>query len=103
MDMKIQSEALSGANALEASRAQDAKLDGRRMGSPELGTVGHGIDSIAVSSLASRIAQASEAAETSVSERVSELAKLYARGEYRPDAVSLSRAMVERVLTDRNA
>ena len=99
-DMKIQSEALSGANALETSRAQDSKLDGSRRGSPEFGTVGHDTDSIGVSSLASRIARASEADETRLSQRVSQLAELYAGGEYRTDAVSLSRALVSRALID---
>jgi hypothetical protein len=102
MDMKIQSEALSGANALETSRAQGSTPDGRRVAGPELGTVGHGIDSVSVSSLASRVAQASAADQIQVSDRVSQLARLYARGEYRPDAASLSRSLVSRALIDGN-
>jgi hypothetical protein len=100
MDMKIQSEALSGANALEISRTQGSTPDGRRAGAPEQGKVGYGIDSVSVSSLASKVAQASAVDENRASDRVSQLAALYARGKYRPDSVSLSRAMVSRALTD---
>jgi hypothetical protein len=100
--MKIQSEALSGANAADNSRVQDSTLDGRRKGFPELGAVGHGPDSISVSSLASKIAQASGADETRTADRVSRLAALYGRGDYRPDAVSLSRAMVSQALINDN-
>jgi hypothetical protein len=100
MNMKIPSESLSGTNALEISRAQGSAPNGRRVGGQESGTMAHGPDSVTVSSLASRIAEASTADDSRASSRVSQLAAQYARGDYRPDAVSLSRAIVSRALSD---
>ena len=100
MEMKIQSEALGGTNAAETARTNASTPDRHRLGNSEIGAAGHGPDSVAVSSFASRIAEASRADESRIATRVSQLAAQYARGEYRPDAASLSRAMISRALAD---
>jgi hypothetical protein len=102
MDMKIQSDALSGGSTAETSRVQDPTLDGSGGVHSKYGNVGHAKDSIAVSGLASRISELTTTDQVRAADRVSQLAALYARGEYRPDAAVTSRAMVSRALTEVN-
>jgi anti-sigma28 factor (negative regulator of flagellin synthesis) len=102
MNMKIQGEGLSGANALEISRTQDPKADSTGSRHNASGIAAYGGDSVSVSNLASKIAQSSLADEHLMANRVSHLAALYARGEYRPDSASLSRALVSQSLSSRN-
>lgn len=92
MNLKIESDRLDGANALE-----NASLPpGRR-------TVDHGAvrtiqDSATISHLTIRVSEAISAEQARVEHRVSELAALYAKDAYQPNAAALSRAMISRAL-----
>jgi hypothetical protein len=52
-----------------------------------------------LSNLSLKVADAVAAEQSRIEQRVSHLASLYARGEYRPDARSLGKALIDQALS----
>jgi len=94
--MKIENGKLTSAQATEASRTQDAAFATKARGNPW--TSAPPEDSVGVSDIASRIGKIAAVHETRMSERVSQLAAQYARGEYNVDAATLSHTIVSDAL-----
>lgn len=95
--MKVHTEGLGGAASLETSRTQEAARASH--GEPRhAAPATTGQDSIQISDLSTQITKVSAQEQARIAGRVSELAALYARGEYRTDAATLSRALVSHAL-----
>ena len=95
--MKIQNNGSSGAGPLENPRTQP--LTSETTGS-DLGQSisGHDGDSVAISGLSSRVADANASDSGQRANRVAELAALHARGSYQVSSNRLSNAMVSQAL-----
>ena len=96
--MKIQTDGLAGASGIETARAQEAAAaaqGGKSHGTAAPATAG---DSVQLSSLSARVQAAASTEETGMSARASEIAALYAKGQYQVDAGKLSHALVSSAL-----
>jgi hypothetical protein len=99
MSMRIQTDGLAGAAGLETSRAQETNgvaQSGKQRGA---GASGSPLDSVQISGLSERIAEASADLDAQSDQRVNALAALYASGKYEVDSKSLSRSMVSQSLS----
>jgi anti-sigma28 factor (negative regulator of flagellin synthesis) len=72
-----------------------SQSEGQRIPTP----VESGRDSVQISDLSTRLSAANQQEDARVSDRVSTLAALYARGEYQVDGRNLSRALVSHSLS----
>ena len=99
MDIRIQSEGLEGANALQTSRTEGTPLAGQSEGQRGLKALEGGQDSVHISSLSAQISAINQQQDVQASNRVAALAALYAHGNYRVDARNLSRALVSHALS----
>jgi len=95
--MKVQSGDLTRAQVAEASGTQETGRTAKTRVNPSTSVLQD--DSVEISDFASRISNLSAVHETRRSERVSQLAAQYARGEYHPDAAALSCALVSDALS----
>ncbi len=96
MSMRIHNDAIATAAASQASPAESALQPGvpTRAGS----TASIGTDQIDISSFAGNVAASLSALAGEQAARVSDLAAIYAKGQYQVDATQLSRALVSRAL-----
>jgi hypothetical protein len=99
--MKVYDTNLTGASAAEAARTQDLqKLDrtGSGKSSPS-GGVG-GADSVELSGALGRLSQTLSTFHQDRASRVQALAAQYQSGNYRPDSLATSRAMISDALNN---
>jgi anti-sigma28 factor (negative regulator of flagellin synthesis) len=99
MDIRIQGESLEGALAPQTSRTQETPLTSQSESQRVPKAVESGRDSVEISGLSAQLSAANQQADARVSERVSTLAALYARGEYHVDKANLSHALVSHALS----
>jgi anti-sigma28 factor (negative regulator of flagellin synthesis) len=99
MDIRIQSDSLEGANALQTSRAQETPPAGQSESRSGLKALEGGQDSVQISSLSSQISAINQQQDVQASNRVAALATLYAQGNYQVDSRNLSRALVSHALS----
>ena len=99
MDIRIQSESLEGANALQTSRTQETPLAGQSERQSGIKALEGGQDSVQISSLSEQISAINQQQDVEASNRVAALAALYAHGNYQVDAQKLSRALVSDALS----
>ena len=91
--MKIQNNGVQGPNSLETSRTQATTpsaghgLAGRKV-------AGHEGDSVEISGLSANVAEANATDAHQRAARVSQLAALYAKGEYHTNSAALSKALI---------
>jgi len=95
--MKIQNDGSLGSAPLETTRAQPSP---RAAGSASAGLTlsGHDGDSVEISGLSARVADANAADSQQRTNRVAELAALHSRGGYQVNAANLSSAMVSQAV-----
>ena len=98
MDMRIQGESLEGALAPQTSRTQETPPAGQSEGQRVPKAVESGRDSVEISGFSERLSAANQQEDARESDRVSTLAAVYARGQYRVDAGNLSHALVSHAL-----
>jgi anti-sigma28 factor (negative regulator of flagellin synthesis) len=96
MNLKIESDRLEGAGALQNSPTPAGRRAADAAPARDIK------DSASISDLSAKVANAITTEQTRVDNRVSELAALYARGEYRPDAKAVSKAMVDNALPPKD-
>jgi hypothetical protein len=94
MNVKIDRDRLDGAAPLQEGNPISGS---RRSYGATIGASSH--DSAVLSGLSLKVADAVAAEQSRIEQRVTHLASLYAKGEYRPDARSLSHALVDRALS----
>jgi anti-sigma28 factor (negative regulator of flagellin synthesis) len=97
--MKIQNDGLTGSNPLESGRTAPVTSPANSSvpgGSKISGAEG---DSVEISGISSRLAESNATDGVQRENRVSQLAALYARGEYQVNSSSLSRALVSQSLS----
>jgi hypothetical protein len=94
MNVKIDRDHLDGAKPLQDSAALSGS---RRAYGATLGPASH--DSAVLSNLSVKVADAVAAEQSRIEQRVTHLASLYSRGEYKPDARSLSKSLIDRALS----
>jgi anti-sigma28 factor (negative regulator of flagellin synthesis) len=99
MDIRIQAESLEGALAPQTSRTQETPLISQSEGQRVPKAVESGRDSVEISGLSARLSAANQQEDARVSDRVSTLAAVYARGQYEVDTGSLGRALVSHALS----
>jgi anti-sigma28 factor (negative regulator of flagellin synthesis) len=99
MDIRIQGESLESALAPQTTRTQETPLISQNEGQRVVKAVENGQDSVEISSLSTRLSAANQQEDARVSDRVSALAALYARGQYQVDTGNLSRALVSHALS----
>ena len=99
MDIRIQSESLEGANALQTSRTQETPLAGQSERQSGIKALEGGQDSVQISSLSEQISAINQQQDVQASNRVAALAALYAHGNYQVDAQKLSRVLVSDALS----
>jgi anti-sigma28 factor (negative regulator of flagellin synthesis) len=96
MSMRIHNDGIAASAASQAAAAETAAQPGL---SKQAGSVANsGADQVDISSLSGNIAASAAALTGQQAARVSQLAALYAKGEYRVDSVQLSRALVSTAL-----
>ena len=97
--MRITGDNVDGVLAPQTSRVDEISTasQGARLKESRLATDTG--DSVEISSLSARVMETAAADEARVSARVSELAKLYSRGDYNPDSATLSRTLVSHALS----
>ncbi len=98
MSIRIQNDGLSGAAASETSRTQDIVQIGGHS-SNGASRAGEPTDTVEISSLSGRIADAGSSIDAAQSKRVSYLAQLYQSGRYQVDSLAVSRALVSQALS----
>jgi anti-sigma28 factor (negative regulator of flagellin synthesis) len=99
MDIRIQSESLEGANALQTSRTQETPLASQSERQSGIKVLEGGQDSVQISSLSEQISAINQQQDVQASNRVAALAALYAHGNYQVDAQKLSSALVSDALS----
>jgi len=99
MDIRIQSNSLEGANALQTSRAQETPQAGQSERQSGLKALEGGQDSVQISSLSGQISAINHEQNVQAADRVAALTALYAQGNYQVDARNLSRALVSDALS----
>ena len=92
--MKIHNDGLQGTNPLETGRTQGTQQPGRSSGLPGQSIAGHDGDSVQISGISQHLAESNALDSKQRENRVSELAALYAKGNYHVDAGALSRKLV---------
>ena len=92
MSMRIQSDGMAAAAASPAAQAESTVQSGSftKAGSAANG----GSDQVDISSLSGNVAASVAALAGQQADRVSQLAALYAKGEYPADSLQISRALV---------
>jgi len=99
MDIRIQSESLEGASALQTSRAQETALAAQSERHSGVKALEGGQDSVQISSLSAQISAINQQQDVEAANRVAAMAALYAQGNYQVDARNLSRALVSHALS----
>lgn len=100
MSMRIQSDSVGATGNSQGTGAVDLSQQG---GSAQRsGAAGLGADEVSISSLSGGIAQSSNNLASHEAARVSQLAALYAKGEYHVDSAQLSHALVSSALQSRS-
>jgi anti-sigma28 factor (negative regulator of flagellin synthesis) len=96
MSMRIYNDGIAALAASQAAAAESAAQPGS---SPQAGLVADsGADQIDISSLSGNVAASAAALAGQQAARVSQLAALYAKGEYQVDSLQLSRALVSEAI-----
>jgi len=98
MSIRIQTEALTGGNVSEASRADEIARSAPGGTKPASGRDAQDADRVELSGLSDHITNALRATEAGHSEKVRQLTALYASGRYTVDSERVSRAMVSEAL-----
>jgi anti-sigma28 factor (negative regulator of flagellin synthesis) len=96
--MKIQNEGLNGSTPLETGRTASVTPPANNNGSGGTKVSGAEGDSVEISGISSRLAEANAVNGQQRENRVSQLAAVYARGEYQVNASNLSRSLVSHAL-----
>jgi hypothetical protein len=92
MNIQIHNDQVAGIATPLAAPVESAA---QRSGSTQTESTGHsGADQVAISSLSGNIAASAAALANQQAARVSQLAAIYAKGEYQPDSLATSRALV---------
>lgn len=96
--MKIQNNGSLGSAPLETTRTQPAPNEASS--SPTAGRTisGHDGDSVEISGISARVAEANLSDSQQRTNRVADLAALYSRGGYQVNAASLSGALVSQAV-----
>ena len=92
--MKIHNDGLQGTNPLETGRTQGTQQPGGTNGLSGQSVAGHEGDSVQISGISQHLAESNALDSKQRENRVSELAALYAKGNYHVDASALSRKLV---------
>ncbi len=98
--MRISGDSAEGVLASQTSRLEESSKSAQGARAKDAGVAAADGDSIQISDLSATVMEAARADETRTSERISQLAGLYAKGEYRPDSAALSRALVSHALSE---
>jgi anti-sigma28 factor (negative regulator of flagellin synthesis) len=94
--MKIDNQNLNGAAGLQPARTVEAPaVDALTSTSRTQGTATDSGDRAEISNLAGHISQALATQTVGRAQRIQELAQQYSAGTYKPDAQSVSRALIE--------
>ena len=96
--MKIQNDGSLGSAPLETTRAQPSPPTAAGSSSAGLTISGHDGDSVEISGLSARVADANAAEGQQRANRVAELAALHSRGGYQVNAANLSSALVSQAI-----
>ena len=93
MNVKLESDRLDSALPVQNAPASTGRHVSNNL------DAGDG-DSATISSLMAKLSVEISAEQARVEKRVSELARLYAAGNYQPDSAALSKALVSSALSD---
>jgi anti-sigma28 factor (negative regulator of flagellin synthesis) len=96
--MRIQNDGIAGPSASGPAAAESVAQSGA---STRAGSAGSssGADQVEISSLSGNVAAAAATLASTQADRVSQLAALYAKGEYRVDSMQLSRALISSAIS----
>jgi anti-sigma28 factor (negative regulator of flagellin synthesis) len=97
--MKIQNDGLTGSNPLEAGRTAPVTSPANSNAPGGSKISGKEGDSVEISGISSRLTESNAADGVQRANRVSQLAALYARGQYQVNSSSLSQALVSQALS----
>jgi len=101
MNLRVHADGAGSSGPLEGSRPEKSSASSHSALGPSAGVLGTGGDTVAISEFSTRVSHALSADEVRGADRVAELARLYARGEYRPDPAALSHALVSRAINQK--
>ena len=96
MRIRLQNDGVAGASTPAASQT-NLTQSGSAI-TPPSGISSSPADQVEISSLSESVANASSALDAQQAERVSQLAAIYAKGQYQVDSVQLSHALVSHAL-----
>jgi hypothetical protein len=96
MSMQIHNDGIAGPAASQSAPAESAAQPGS---STQIGFPNSGADQVEISSLSGNIAASVNALANQQAGRVSQLAALYARGEYQVNSQQLSHALVSAAIS----
>ena len=102
MGMRVSQDAISTSALSQPGGADAAAVIGKGRRNPGTDAVKARRDSVNLSSLSERIAEAGRQSDTERTESVRRLAGLYTGGQYHVNAQDVSRAMVEEALDRSN-
>src|SRR5271157_4477331 len=97
MSIRIQNDGIAGAAASQVSQTGGAAHSASAGAGAGRG-IG-GADQVDISSLSGAVANSVAAMASRQADRVSQLAALYAKGQYKVDAVQISRALISEVIS----
>ena len=97
--MKIHSDGLQGSNPLETGRTQGTTQPRGLGGSPGQTIAGHEGDTIQISGISQQLADSNALDGQQRENRVSELAALYAKGNYHVNSAALSQKLISSSIT----
>lgn len=97
--MKIHSDGIQGSNPLETGRTQGTTQPGGVGGGRGQTIAGHEGDTIQISGISQQLADSNAIDGKQRENRVSELAALYAKGQYPVNAAALSSKLVSASIT----
>jgi anti-sigma28 factor (negative regulator of flagellin synthesis) len=92
MNLRIDGDRLQAADTVQSLSNSSAR-------STNNATLRSTHDAVSISDLSSKVADLVSAHEARTESRVSELAALYAKGNYQPDVSGLSKALISRAIT----
>jgi len=96
--MRIQNDGIAASAASQSAAAENSP---QAVSSPQSSAANSGADVIEISSLSGGVSAAASQLAGRQAERVSQLAALYAKGEYHVDSAQLSHALVNHALSGR--
>jgi anti-sigma28 factor (negative regulator of flagellin synthesis) len=96
--MKIQNDGSAGSAQLETTRAQPAPSEASSSAAARQSISGHDGDSVEISGISTRVADANATDSQQRANRVAELTALHSRGGYQVNAANLSSALVSQAV-----